>query len=83
MIITGKHLPRRSFLQGMGATVALPMLDAMVPALTATRLECDGSQRGQRFRAQRPDPRGLAGRGTGRPNHPTRSQRAGWARDCA
>jgi hypothetical protein len=30
--ITGKHLPRRSFLRGMGATVALPFLDAMVPA---------------------------------------------------
>jgi hypothetical protein len=29
--ITGKHLPRRTFLQGMGATVALPFLDAMVP----------------------------------------------------
>jgi hypothetical protein len=30
--ITGKHLPRRTFLQGMGASVALPFLDAMVPA---------------------------------------------------
>ena len=30
--ITGKHLPRRMFLRGMGATVALPFLDAMVPA---------------------------------------------------
>ena len=30
-IITGKHLPRRTFLRGMGATVALPFLDAMVP----------------------------------------------------
>src|SRR5687768_3321721 len=29
--ITGKHLPRRTFLQGMGATVALPFLDAMAP----------------------------------------------------
>ena len=28
---TGKPLPRRTFLQGMGATVALPFLDAMVP----------------------------------------------------
>ena len=28
--ITGKHLPRRTFLQGMGATVALPLLDAMI-----------------------------------------------------
>src|SRR5205809_7551379 len=30
--ITGKHLPRRTFLRGMGASVALPFLDAMVPA---------------------------------------------------
>ena len=30
--ITGKHLPRRTFLRGVGSTVALPMLDAMVPA---------------------------------------------------
>jgi hypothetical protein len=30
--ISGKHLPRRSFLKGVGATVALPFLDAMVPA---------------------------------------------------
>jgi hypothetical protein len=28
----GKSLPRRTFLRGMGATVALPFLDAMVPA---------------------------------------------------
>ena len=32
MVITGKHLPRRTFLQGMGAMVALPYLDAMSPA---------------------------------------------------
>ena len=30
--ITGKHLPRRTFLRGVGATVALPLLDAMIPA---------------------------------------------------
>ena len=30
--ITGKHLSRRSFLRGAGATVGLPMLDAMIPA---------------------------------------------------
>ena len=30
--ITGKHMPRRTFLRGMGVTVALPFLDAMVPA---------------------------------------------------
>ena len=30
--ITGKHLSRRTLLQGMGSTIALPMLDAMRPA---------------------------------------------------
>jgi hypothetical protein len=30
--ITGKHMHRRTFLRGVGATVALPFLDAMVPA---------------------------------------------------
>src|SRR5262245_60000826 len=30
--ITGKHIPRRTVLRGLGATVALPFLDAMVPA---------------------------------------------------
>jgi hypothetical protein len=35
MIITRKHLPRRTFLKGVGAVVALPWLDAMVPAFAA------------------------------------------------
>jgi hypothetical protein len=35
MIITKKALPRRTFLRGMGTSLALPLLDAMVPALTA------------------------------------------------
>ena len=35
MFITKKALPRRTFLRGVGATLALPMLDAMVPALSA------------------------------------------------
>ena len=38
MIITKKHLPRRTFLRGIGATIALPLLDGMVPALTALRV---------------------------------------------
>jgi len=33
MFLTRKTLPRRTFLRSMGAAVALPMLDAMVPAL--------------------------------------------------
>ena len=36
MIVTRKALPRRTLLRGMGATVALPLLDAMVPAMTPT-----------------------------------------------
>lgn len=35
MIVTGRHLPRRTFLKGLGATLALPMLHAMAPALDA------------------------------------------------
>ncbi len=34
MIITKRALPRRTFLRGVGATLALPLLDAMVPAGT-------------------------------------------------
>ena len=36
MIILKKAIPRRTFLKGVGASVALPMLDSMVPALAAT-----------------------------------------------
>src|SRR5688500_10498799 len=47
-IVTRKHLPRRTFVRGMGATLGLPFLDAMVPALGSstparvgrTRLVC-------------------------------------------
>ena len=50
MILTKKALPRRTFLRGMGAAVALPLLDAMVPSMTAfastpaapVRLHADG-----------------------------------------
>jgi hypothetical protein len=35
MIVTKRFLPRRTFLRGMGVSVALPLLDAMVPALSA------------------------------------------------
>ncbi|HKS36549.1 MAG TPA: DUF1552 domain-containing protein [Verrucomicrobiae bacterium] len=34
MIITKKAIPRRTFLRGMGLTLALPLLEAMVPAAT-------------------------------------------------
>jgi hypothetical protein len=35
MFITKRHIPRRAFLKGAGVTLALPLLDAMVPAATA------------------------------------------------
>jgi hypothetical protein len=35
MIVTKKALPRRTFLRGMGTALALPLLDAMVPSMTA------------------------------------------------
>jgi hypothetical protein len=35
MIVTKKALPRRTFLRGVGVALGLPMLDAMVPALSA------------------------------------------------
>src|SRR5262245_21632049 len=35
MLITRKHIPRRTFLRGAGAALALPVLDAMTPALAA------------------------------------------------
>src|SRR5437870_9011285 len=35
MIITKKALSRRTFLRGVGTAVALPLLDAMIPSMTA------------------------------------------------
>jgi hypothetical protein len=35
MIIMKKALPRRTFLKGLGTTLALPLLDAMIPPMTA------------------------------------------------
>src|SRR5947209_10686435 len=35
MIITKKFMPRRTFLRGVGATLALPLLESMIPAATA------------------------------------------------
>jgi hypothetical protein len=49
VFVTGKHLSRRSILRGMGVTLGLPLLEAMIPALsplsaaaaeTKTRLAC-------------------------------------------
>ena len=38
MILTRKGLPRRTFLRGLGTTLALPLLDAMAPAASAAAL---------------------------------------------
>ncbi|HEX6997103.1 MAG TPA: DUF1552 domain-containing protein [Gammaproteobacteria bacterium] len=38
MFVTKKHLNRRTFLRGAGVAIALPLLDAMVPAATAQSL---------------------------------------------
>ena len=35
-IVTGKHLRRRTVLRGLGASLALPLLDGMVPAFSST-----------------------------------------------
>ena len=37
MFITKKHIARRTFLRGAGVTLALPLLDSMVPAQTPLR----------------------------------------------
>ena len=34
MVISKKHIPRRTFLRGMGVSLALPLLDSMIPART-------------------------------------------------
>jgi hypothetical protein len=38
MIVTRNSLPRRTFLRGLGATLALPLLDSMIPAFTPARV---------------------------------------------
>lgn len=43
MIITGKHLSRRTFLRGAGVAMALPFLESMVPALGARSLAATNS----------------------------------------
>src|SRR6185436_16102909 len=35
MFISKRHMPRRTFLKGAGVTMALPLLEAMIPASTA------------------------------------------------
>ena len=45
MIITKRSLPRRTFLRGVGVTLALPLLDSMVPALCAAAQPIDRMHR--------------------------------------
>ena len=45
--ITKRHLPRRTMLKGMGAAVALPFLDAMVPAATSWTTTAAAASAGQ------------------------------------
>jgi hypothetical protein len=42
MFITGKHLHRRTFLRSIGAAIALPMLDAMMPAMASPAAKAAG-----------------------------------------
>ena len=48
-IVTRKHLPRRTFLRGLGVTLALPLLDGMIPAFSSSRLKA--AMRARRFGA--------------------------------
>ena len=43
--LIGKPIPRRTFVRGMGATVALPFLDAMIPAGRILRSAPGGNTR--------------------------------------
>ncbi len=45
MMIFKKSIPRRTFLRGVGATVALPVLDAMFPALASAKERVDPARR--------------------------------------
>jgi hypothetical protein len=45
MFLTRRSLPRRTFLRGAGAALALPLLDAMVPAMTAMAQTAAAAQR--------------------------------------
>src|SRR5215203_2326314 len=38
MFLAKKHIRRRTFLRGAGVTLALPLLESMVPAMTPARL---------------------------------------------
>lgn len=45
MVITKKHIPRRTVLRGAGVAMALPLLDSMIPALGASAAPAGGHPR--------------------------------------
>src|SRR5918999_2405876 len=45
MFVAKKHIARRTFLRGAGVTLALPLLESMVPALTPARLSAAAGAR--------------------------------------
>jgi len=47
MFVSKKHIPRRMFLKGAGVTLALPLLEAMVPAATALAQTAAGPSKGR------------------------------------
>src|SRR5216684_5184292 len=49
MFITKKHIPRRTFLRGVGVTMALPFLEAMLPAQTPLRQTAASPDSTRRF----------------------------------
>ena len=67
MIITKKHLSRRTVLRGFGASLALPLLDAMVPRSSALSRTAAARRApaGRRLRAERHDHAGLDAGGEG------------------
>ena len=69
-MLTRKHLPRRTFLKGMGAAIALPMLDAMTPALSA--MSADAPPRSRRCGWHSPTCRTASRWPTGRRRAPAR-----------
>ena len=71
MIITKKALPRRTFLRGVRATLALPLLDAMFPPMTAA---------GRRRRPTRSRRLGLRLHADGVRHHPLDAAGRGHAR---
>ena len=54
-LIFKKQLPRRTFLRGMGSVVALPLLDAMVPAFVKSRGLIADASGDSVFPERRPD----------------------------